>query len=144
MRNSNTDPNQNKVIGLFANKFGTKVSVDDFCNEGIVLTDESGHKVAPAYGEIHGKMVHTGAPYADIMVLGVISKSGDASLIGWIRSDLMVDVGAYHMAPLKGLNKIPDTFDFREECPHLSVYGGVFKEDTKGWECFGCSKVLVK
>jgi hypothetical protein len=142
--NSNTDPNQNKVIGAFVNRYGMSVKVDDFCNEGVVLRDNGGRKVAPAYGKIQGKMIHTGAPYADIMVLGIDSGSEQAALIGWIRADLMVNVGAYYMAPLKGLNKMPETLNFAEECPHLSVFGGVYKEDTKGWECLACSKVLVK
>lgn len=140
MRNINTDPNQNKVISSFVNKYGLEIKVDDFCNEGIVLTDQGGHKVAPGYGELHGKMVHTGAPYADIMVIGL----ADGMLLGWIRADLMVNLGEYHMAPMKSLNKLPDTFNFVEECPHLSVYGGVYTEESKGWECLGCGKVIVK
>jgi hypothetical protein len=140
VRNINTDPNQNKVVGAFVNKYAINLSVDDFCNEGVVLKDRSGHKVAPAYGEIHGKMIHTGKPYAEIMVLGI----GEGVLIGWIRADLMVDVGSYFMAPMKGLNKLPDSFNFVEECPHLSVYGGVYTEGSKGWECLNCGKVIVK
>lgn len=140
MRNINTDPNQRKVIDSFVNKYCVNLQVDDFCNEGVILTDNTGHKVAPAYGEIHGSMLHTGAPYADIMVLGI----DNGVLIGWIRADLMINVGEYFMAPMKGLNKLPDKFNFVEECPHLSVYGGVYKEDSQGWECLGCAKVLVK
>lgn len=140
MRNINTDPNTNKVVESFLNRYALSLHVDDFCNEGIVLKDQAEHTVAPAFGEIHGKMLHTAEPYADIMVFGV---QGGA-LIGWIRSDLMVNLGAYHMVPLKSLNPLPDQFMFVEQCPHLSVYGGVYTEDSKGWECLGCGKVIVK
>lgn len=140
MRNINTDPNQRKVIEAFVNRFALELSVDDFCNEGIVLKDQAEHKVAPAYAEIQGKMLHTGAPYADIMVFGV----QEGTLIGWVRADLMINLGSYHMVPLKSLNPLPDQFLFVEQCPHLSVYGGVYTEESKGWECLGCAKVIVK
>lgn len=140
MRNINTDPNQNKVVGSFVNKYAINISVDDFCNEGVVLKDLNGRTVAPAYGVVHGKMIHTGKPYAEIMVIG----TDNGVLLGWVRADLMVDVGAYHMVPVNGLNKLPDSMRFLEECPHLSVYGGIYTEQSKGWECLNCQKVLVK
>lgn len=135
-----SDLRQKKVIGSFVDRYAVNVSVDDFCNEGIVLTDISGHKVAPVYGEIRGNMIHTGSPYADIMVIGLEG----GVLAGWVRSDSMIDLVDRHMVPVNSLNKMPSTFNFIQECPHLSVFGGVHSEDSEGWECLGCGIVVVK
>jgi hypothetical protein len=136
---TNTDQNQRQVIGTFLDRFHISVHVDDFCNEGIVVTDQGGHRVAPAYGEIREGVVHTGEPYADIMVIGL--KGG--VLAGWVHADALKDAGDRFLVPVKSLNKMPSQFNFIQECPHLSVYGGVNTEDRKGWECLGCGQVII-
>lgn len=139
MQTSNTDPNQRKVMESFLTRYAVTVLVDDLTNEGVVLRDNGGRKVAPAYGEIRGDMIHTGHPYADIMIIGV----QEGVLIGWVHADTMTDVGDRCLVPVKSLNKMPNTFNFVQECPHMAVYGGVHTEDRKGWECLGCGKTIV-
>ena len=135
-----SDPGQKKIIGSFVDRYSLDVTVDDFCPEGIVLTDTGGHRVAPVYGEIRGNMIHTRSPYADIMVIGL----DGGILAGWVRSDSMIDMVDRHMVPVKSLNKMPTDFNFIQECPHMSVFGGVHSEDSNGWECLGCGIIIVK
>jgi hypothetical protein len=139
VQNINTDPNQQEAIAAFVNAYATTVSVDDLCNEGIVLTDLGGHKVAPAYGEVRAAVIHTGKPYAEIMVIYL--KGGIPA--GWVRSESMMDASDRWMVPVTALNRMPDSFNFVQECPHMSVYGGVYTEDRDGWECLGCSKTII-
>ena len=137
MRTINTDPQQQKVIESFVNLFGVTVSVDDLCNEGIVLKDQAGRKVAPAHADQRGDMFHTGKPYADIMVIGV-----GGILVGWCHATSMVDVGDRFLVPVKALYPLPKTFNFVQPCAHLSVHGGVSRTPTT-WECLGCSIEIV-
>lgn len=139
MRNINTDPKQEQAVGAFLNRFGTTVSVDQLCNEGVVLSDLSGRKVAPAYGVIREQMIHTGQPYAEIMVIvldgGVIA--------GWVRAESLMFAEDRYIVPVKALNPVPDTFDFAQPCPHMSVYGGIYTDDMPGWQCLGCGQTII-
>lgn len=139
MRNINTDPNQEKAVGAFLNCFGKTVNLDELCNEGVVLTDRGGRKVAPSYGVIRGEMIHTGQPYAEIMV--IILDGG--VLAGWVRSETMMFAEDRYLVPVKALNPIPDAFDFVQPCPHMSVYGGIYTDDRPGWECLGCGQTII-
>jgi|JI9StandDraft_1071089.scaffolds.fasta_scaffold18970_3 hypothetical protein len=135
----NTDPKQRQVIGNFLDMFHLSITVDDFCNEGVVVKDLNGRTVAPCYGELREDMIHVGKPYAEIMVIGL----DDGMFVGWVRAAAMVDAGDRYLVPVKTLNKLPRIFDFVQPCPHLSVYGGVSLPGSELWECLGCGQEIV-
>lgn len=139
MRNINTDPNQEKAVGAFLNRFGTTVTLDELCNEGVVLRDRGGRTVAPGYGVIREQMIHTGQPYAEIMV--IVLDGG--VLAGWVRAEAMLPAEDRFLVPVKALNPMPDTLDFVQPCPHMSVYGGIYTDDRAGWECLGCGQTII-
>jgi hypothetical protein len=107
-------------------------------SEGVVVHDQANRSIGITYGLIRGIFVHTGTPYADIMVIG----TKDGILLGWIQSDKMTDANDRFLVSVKALNPMPTTFNFAQPCPHMSVYGGYLDNIEKNWRCFGCDKVI--
>jgi len=134
-----TNPDQSEATRNFLNNYKINLSVDDFVKQGVLVKDRSGRTVGVAYGELRDGTIHTGEPYADVMV---ISLRGGV-LAGWIHKDKMVDADDRFLVKMKSLSKLPKDFDFVQECPHLSVYGGVFNDDEQNWECLGCGKLII-
>lgn len=139
MKLTSVDPKQQAVTSSFAKLYNPTLTVDNFVKQGLLVKDQNGHSVGVAVGELRSGMVHTGQPYADIMVIGVQK----GVLLGWTYSDKMIDAGDRFLIPVKALNGLPKTLKFAQKCPHLSVYGGWFNAEERNWECFGCGQSIV-
>lgn len=135
---SSTDPNQNATTKLFLDRYSPNLSVDDVVSQGVKVKDNAGRMVGVATGVLRETMFHTGAPYAEIMVLGTAS-----ILLGWVHEDKFIDAGDRFLVPAQSLIPLPAKFDFVQPCPHLSVYGGVYDADRDVWICNSCGTALV-
>lgn len=129
----------NKASEYFLDKYKPTMTVDNIINEGVIFKDQNNRSVGVSVGEIREKLVHTSKPYADIMVIGL----NDGILIGWIDASAMIDADDRYLVHLDSLNKLPRLLDFRQDCAHLSVHGGVNETDGPNWRCLGCGKIIV-
>jgi len=133
-----TDQRQRKIIASVIERYKLNPSVDILTSEGAVFSDAQNRKIGVCHGELRGNLIHTGKPYADIMVVG----SKDGLLLGWISSDKMSDANDRFLVPAKALNAMPSKFDFCQPCPHMSVYGGFLAIEENHWWCFGCDTII--
>lgn len=77
--------------------------------------------------------------YTDILVL---EQSG--LLLGWTRRGRITEVDdKTFVLRAKALNPMPETWDFAESCPHMSVFGGWWNNEEGAWQCFGCGVSLA-
>jgi hypothetical protein len=136
--NSLDNPDQRKVTVSLVERYGLDVQMDDFTADGVVVHDAHDRKVGAAFGVVRGGLVHTGKPYADIMVIG----TRDGLLIGWLQAEKMTDANDRFLVSLQALNPMPTKFDFAQPCPHMSVYGGYLDNEENNWRCFGCDKII--
>lgn len=136
--NSSDNPDQRKVISSLISRYNLDLNVDNMVREGVVVADLNGRKVGAAFGMVRGGLVHTGKPYADIMVIG----TKDGLMIGWLQADKMTDANDRFLVSLQALNPMPVKFDFAQPCPHMSVYGGYLDVEEQNWRCFGCDKII--
>lgn len=135
---SSTDPNQNATTALFLDRYSPNLSVDNIVSQGVKVKDNNGRMVGVATGTLREQMFHTGAPYAEVMVLGT-----PTMLLGWVHEDKFIDAGDRFLVPVQSLIPLPAKFDFAQPCPHLSVYGGFYDSDRDVWICGSCGTALV-
>lgn len=62
----------------------------------------------------------------------------DGSILGWTSASDVHNL----MFESSSLNPLPEEFDFRIQCSHLSEHGG-YTTDYNRWVCLGCGKELV-
>jgi hypothetical protein len=133
-----SDPNQRRIIKSVAEKYEIDLNVNHLTINGAVFEDSQGRKIGVCHGDIRGNLIHTGSPYAEIMILG----TKDGILLGWIDSSKMSDASDRFLVSVKSLNAMPSEFRFAQPCPHLSVYGGYLDIEENNWRCFGCDTVI--
>ena len=136
--NSLDNLDQRKVTVSLVERYGLDVAMDNMTADGVVVHDFQDRKVGAAFGVVRGGLVHTGKPYADIMVIG----TRDGLLIGWLQAEKMTDANDRFLVSLQALNPMPAKFDFAQPCPHMSVYGGYLDNEENNWRCFGCDKII--
>lgn len=123
----------------FVERYHPNFSVDNFLNEGLIFRDQNGYSVGIAISTLRDGVLHTKAPYADIMVLG----TEDGLMLGWVAREKMKDADDRYLVPVKALNKMPRLMKFSQPCPHMSVYGGYYDDDEDNWRCYGCGQIMV-
>jgi hypothetical protein len=126
------------VVNSLINKYSLSVTVDNVTPAGVLFTDQLGKRIGVCTGEVRGNLIHTSAPYADIMVVG----TSQGLLLGWVESERMSDATDRFLVPVKALNSLPSTFGFAQKCPHMSVYGGYLDRSEGHWRCFGCDSLI--
>jgi len=129
---------QKKITSSLIERYSLSPTVDDITSRGALFRDLAERKIGVCYGEIRGNLIHTSAPYADIMVIG----TNQGMLLGWIDGDKMTDATDRFLIPVKALSPMPTTFRFAQKCPHMSVYGGYLDRSEGHWRCFGCDALI--
>ena len=125
-------------IVLVIEKYDLKITVNEFDQYGLLLKDKGGKSVRVVRGEARydSKTIHLPNPRSDIVIIFF-----EGILAGWIESDKLEDLQDRFSIGIKNLNPMPETFQFKQTCEHISVHGGFY--DGENWECAGCGMYLV-
>jgi hypothetical protein len=121
-------------------KYDANLDFDSFRDHrGITLLDHSGRTVAcyPVI-TVDGSVRCDKVAFSDVLVL-----VEGSIVLGWVRRLDVTEIDSSFVLSVKNLNRMPKVFDFAQECPHLSVYGGYWNISDDAWECFGCGIQLV-
>lgn len=129
-----------QAIAHVIDTFSLKLTIQNFQDHrGLVLEDLNGRSVAfydvGTQDEYARSEVEA---YSSILVL-----VEDGMVLGWVPQD-QVTVADEHVFSLnvRSLLPMPKVFDFARSCPHLTVFGGWWDREAKGWECFGCGHLV--
>jgi hypothetical protein len=134
-RLSNTPEQIEKIIYILE-KYNLRINIRCFDQYGLVLFDERRKTVRIVFGEKGQTLIKIEPFYADIGIIYI----GEL-LAGWIeKSKIEIDGSLWFIDP-QTLHKMPKEFLFKQECPHMDIYGGL--SDGEYWECLGCGERLV-
>lgn len=121
-------------------KYDVSLDFDSFKDHrGITLVDAADRTVA-CYPVItlDGTVRCDREPFTDVLVL-----VEGSIVLGWVRHLDVTEIDSSFVLSVKNLNRMPKTFNFAQECPHMSTYGGYWNIEDSAWECFGCGVQLV-
>lgn len=132
----------NEALSRLIFRYDVDLNFESFDDpRGVVLRDVMDRGVA-AYPvvRIDDRIRCAKQVYSDVCVL----VDGKVP-IGWVSSTEVTKVDeTMFTVNVRSLHEMPETFDFAQACPHMSVYGGVYLPDENAWECFGCGKLLAR
>ena len=118
--------------------YGAEVNIKNLITGDLILFDDRNRRVCFKPTEmIANQTLHLNSKVKHDCEI-IICVSG-GSILGWIRAE---DVTEDQLAPLSALSPLPEDFDFKIQCSHLSTHGG-YTMDYKHWVCSGCGKELV-
>lgn len=135
-RLSNKPEQEVEQVIYVVEKYNLKFTVRNFDQFGILFRDEQGKTVRVLNGVMRNNFVHTVHPHAEVAIVFV-----DGLLSGWVEQEKMEDLQDRMSISPKSLHKMPTSFSFNQQCPHMDVYGGFYEGDF--WECAGCGERLV-
>lgn len=129
-----------QAVAHVIDTYSLQPKIEDFQDpRGLVLEDLNGRSVAfydvGTTDDYARSEVET---YSSILVL-----VEDGMILGWVSQDQVIasDDHAFGLN-VRALLPMPKVFDFARQCPHLSVFGGWWDREAKGWECSGCGKLV--
>lgn len=125
-----------KQILLVLKNYDLKLNVKNFDEHGLRLIDEAKRVVRVCDGDLRNGVVHIKDPHADIAIV-----FADGMLSGWVDKDKLQDITDRMLVDVKSLNPMPESFNFRQPCAHMSVHGGFY--DGEFWQCAGCGQKLI-
>lgn len=129
-------PDDIKRIIAIVNKYDLNLNIRNFDSHGVIFRDEQGKTVRILNGVVRNGFIHTKNPNADVAIIFI-----EDLVAGWIESSKMEDLDDRMSINVKSLHVMPDSFVFKQQCPHLDVYGGFYEGEY--WECIGCGERLV-
>ena len=135
-RLSNRSEQDVQQIVNIIERYNLKFTVRNFDSSGVLFRDEQGRSVRVSHGPIRNGFIHIEDPKADIVIV-----FADGLLSGWIEYDKMDDLKDRMSIDVKTLHRMPESFVFNQQCPHLDVHGGFYEGSF--WECVGCGERLV-
>ena len=121
-------------------KYDIDLTLDSFKDlRGVILKDGMGRTVGLyPVTSMNGTIRSERAAFTDILVL----VEGNI-VLGWVPERDARPLDDTFVLSSKTINRMPKEFNFAQECPHMSVHGGVWNKGDSGWTCFGCGKLLV-
>lgn len=125
------------VVGLLE-RYQIQPTINSFDNFGLLLHDSGMRSVRCVEANYRGEDIHVPIYCGNSDVTIVFA--GNLCL-GWVGIHELDDLADRMSFSVKSLNTMPSTFDFKQTCGHLQVYGGI-SVDSK-WECLGCGKELA-
>lgn len=134
----NAKPDDIKRIIAIVNKYNLSLNIRNFDSNGLILFDENNQTVRICFDGIKDQtLIKLKDPKTKIAVV-----YSNGLLAGWIESDALENAGDVMLIDAESLHKMPSEFSFKQECPHLDIYGG-FTSNGNGWQCAGCKEKLV-
>lgn len=130
-----TDDEFKQIVNIIQ-RYDLKLNIKNFDQYGLRLIDTSKRVVRVCNGDLRQGKVHVQNPHADIAIV-----FADGLLAGWTSEDKLEDIVDRMLIDVKALNPMPDTFNFRQPCAHMSVHGGFY--DGEFWQCAGCGQKLI-
>jgi hypothetical protein len=130
-----------QAVAHIVDSYELQLKIEHFQNpRGMVVPDLNGRSVAfYDVGTVDDYARCETGVYSSILVL-----IEDGMILGWVPEDQVIaaeeNAFGLNVRSLLPMNKV---FDFARACPHLSVYGGWWDREAKGWECSGCGKLVV-
>jgi hypothetical protein len=122
-------------------KYDVDLSLDNFNDRrGVLLKDLTG-RVVTLYPVVsmEGVLRMDREPFSDVLVL-----CEGTSVLGWVLAQDVKPISeSLYVVSAGALNRMPKQFLFTQECPHMSVHGGIWKPGASEWECLGCGKLLA-
>ena len=122
-------------------RYDIDLTLDCFKNlRGVVLQDARNRSVGLYQVISMGGTIRSAVPvYTDVVVL-----VEDSVILGWVLARDVAEVNeSSFVVSSKTVNRMPKDFDFAQDCPHMSVHGGIWSDTDSGWSCFGCGKLLA-
>lgn len=122
-------------------KYDLEITMDCFSNPALFVFKDTNNRSVGVYDCI----VTDGAIRSFTEFLTNIAVIADGTMIlGWLSSDQATKHDEGFNAITQSLRPMPKgRFDFAIPCPHLMVYGGIWRHGQSSWECFGCGEYLV-
>jgi hypothetical protein len=136
IRLSEKSPDTVEQIIYILDKYNLSFSIRNFDQCGVFLRDEQNRKLRVFNGDKRNDFIHIPVFNGDVAIIFV-----EGLLCGWTEKEKMDNLEDRMSISVKSLHKMPTTFVFNHQCPHMHVYGGFYEGEF--WECVGCGERLV-
>lgn len=125
-------------LAALISRSGIELTMNSFTPNGVVINDFDGRTVGLyRCSSQNGYLLSEAAPYTEVIVVDVAGM-----VIGWLDSRRVNVSGDSFTIGTDSLMKMPKEFAFRQPCPHLAEFGGLWRHEESAWECFGCGVVI--